>query len=136
MRLAEYGEAWSPDTLQMDSLHPQYCVSFSSNRKGETFDIDFEGTQIALFGKTDKHGGYGEIEILDQAGACVHKTSVDFYSGAPAKGLRYLSPVLAFGKYHVTITVAGANSVCETKSGIRFGSDGYDVNINGWSQFF
>lgn len=135
MSLAKYCEVWSPDTLEMNSLQPQHCVEFISNKKGESFDIDFEGTQIALFGKTDVHGGYGEIEIFDQAGTCVHKTSVDFYSGAPASGLRYFSPVLAFGKYHVKITVAGANSVCVTKSGTQFGSDGYDVNINGWSQF-
>lgn len=135
MNLAKYCEVWSPDTLEMSFLQPQYCVEFTSNRKGESFGIDFEGTQIALFGKTNVHGGYGEIEIFDQAGICVHKTSVDFYSGAPAKGLRYFSPVLTFGKYHVKITVAGANSVCVTKSGTRFGSDGYDVNVNGWSQF-
>ena len=133
MRLNAYCETWSLDTLNGEDIQPQHPAEFSSNRKGDVFTIDFEGTRAAIFGSTDTHGGYGEIEIYDREGTCVHKTSVDFYSGVPADGLRYLSPVLKSGSYRLNITVSGANSVCVTKSGTRFGSDDFYVNVTGWS---
>ncbi len=133
MRISQYRPVWSPDTLETYRPEPQNLAVFCSNLKGEHLCIDFEGTQIALFGSADSHGGYGDIEIIDEKGQCVHKTSIDFYSGVPEEGLRYRSPMLADGKYRLRLTVSGENSVCVTKNGTRYGSDDYYVRVIGWS---
>ena len=133
MRISQYRPVWSPDTLETYGMEAENSARFCSNVKGESIRIDFEGTQIALFGSADSHGGYGDLEIADEKGRCVHKTSLDFYSGVLDEGLRYLSPVLTAGKYRVKLTVSGANSVCVTKNGTRYGSDDCYVYISGWS---
>lgn len=133
MRISEYLPVWSPDTLESDEPKPQHALDFCSNIRKKEICISFCGSQIALFGNTDKHGGYGDIEIFDSRGVGVHKTSIDFYSAVSYSGLRYLSPVMPEGSYVMKITVAGENSICSTKSGTVYGSDGCYVSVTGWT---
>ena len=86
-----------------------------------------------MFGNTDRHSGYGDIEIFNEKGEIVHKTSIDFYSAVPDWGLRYVSPTLERGSYRLKLTVAGENSTCVTKNGTRYGSDDYYIRITGWA---
>ena len=132
MRIGEYLPVWSPDTLEKAAPEPEHFLAFRSNVPGEPIRIAFTGERIALFGNTDKHGGYGDIEILDEGEACVHRTSIDFYSAVPDSGIRFRSPALPFGNYTVIITVSGENSICATKSGTRYGSDDFYIELTGW----
>lgn len=133
MKISRYLPVWSPDTLEGESSAPEHLLEFCSNVRDEEISIRFQGNRIMLFGNTDSHGGYGNICIYDEKGACVHKTSIDFYSAVPDSGLRYRSPHLARGSYVARIAVAGENSVCATKSGKRYGSDDYYVRMTGWT---
>lgn len=135
MHIPEYLPVWNPDTAEKTELRPEHTWEFQSNTRGETIQTEFCGEQIALFGKTDCHGGYGEIQILDEKGAAVFQTSVDFYSAVPDTGLRFLSPKLPYGKYVLCITVSGENSVCVTKNGTRYGSDDFFLYVTGWSKW-
>ena len=81
MRISQYRPVWSPDTLETYGMEAENSARFCSNVKGESIRIDFEGTQIALFGSADSHGGYGDLEIADEKGRCVHM---------------YIRPVLIF----------------------------------------
>ena len=89
-----------------------------------------------MFGNTDRHSGYGDIEIFNEKGEIVHKTSIDFYSAVPDWGLRYVSPTLERGSYRLKLTVAGENSTCVTKNGTRYGSDDYYIRITGHQKGF
>lgn len=133
MRIDRYLPVWCPDTLESETTEPQYVLEFRSNVQGSEICTCFYGERIILFGNTDRHGGYGDISIYDEKGVCVHRTSIDFYSAVPAAGMCYRSPVLAMGSYVVKIIVSGENSVCETKSGVRYGSDDHYIYITGWT---
>lgn len=135
MRIPEYLPVWSPDTLEKTDYGAGHCVAFRSNVRNEAFRIAFAGERIALFGNTDSHGGYGDIEICDEKGGSIFRTSIDFYSAVPDSGLRFLSPALEYGRYTLCISASGANSVCMTKSGTRYGSDDFYVDVTGWSVF-
>lgn len=133
MKISRYLPVWSPDTPEGESPAPEHALDFCSNVRDEEISIRFQGNRITLFGNTDCHGGYGDISIYDEKGACVHKTSIDFYSAVPDAGLRYRSPLLPEGSYVLKLAAAGENSVCETKSGKRYGSDDYYIHITGWT---
>lgn len=133
MRIGEYLPVWSPDTLEKAVPEPEHSLAFRSNVPGESIRIAFTGERIVLFGNTDRHGGYGDIEIVDEGGACVHRTSIDFYSAVPDSGIRFRSPALPPGSYTVKITVSGENSTCVTKSGTRYGSDDFYIELTGWA---
>lgn len=64
MRIGEYLPVWSPDTLEKAVPEPEHSLAFRSNVPGESIRIAFTGERIVLFGNTDRHGGYGDIEIL------------------------------------------------------------------------
>lgn len=133
MKISRYLPAWSPDTLEEERLKPEHSLDFCSNVRDEEICISFHGRWIALFGNTDRHGGYGNISIYNKNGVRVHSGSIDFYSAVPDSGMRYRSPVLAEGTYIVRIAAAGENSVCADKSGKRYGSDDYYIRITGWA---
>lgn len=133
MRIQEYLPAWSPDTMEKADCRMEHPRAFRSNVRNEGIQVEFTGEYIALFGNTDSHGGYGNIEITDEKGASVFKTSIDFYSAVPDSGLRFLSPKLAYGRYMLRVFVSGQNSVCVTKNGTKYGSDDFYIDVTGWS---
>lgn len=133
MKITEYRQIWNPDTLSNLPIELQNSLDFCSAEKGKSISVDFHGKRIALFGITTKHGGYGEIEILDSNGVSCHKGCVDFYSLVKNQGLQYLSPELKEGSYVLKLTVAGEGGVWYSKNGTRYGSDSCDVHIIGWS---
>lgn len=136
MKIREYLPVWSPDTLEKTELAPEHALEFRSNVQGDSVQVEFTGRQIGLFGKTDRHGGYGNIEILDDKKVCAHRSSIDFYSAVPDSGIRFRSPLLAYGSYTVQVTVSGENSTCMTKNGTRYGSDDFYVELTGWRDTF
>lgn len=65
--------------------------NWSSNRKGDCLKMSFTGSCVAVVGKTDRHGGYAEVRILNDKGKLMHRSSVDFYSKVPDNAIRFIS---------------------------------------------
>lgn len=103
---------------------------FRSNRKGETFEYPFSGSQISVFGEINPHGGYARMTIVDQQGVQFFSSLVDFYCKVPDKGIRFISPQLPHGKYFLKIEVTGDRGVWYKKDGTRLGSDDCFITIN------
>ncbi len=96
------------------------CYSMTLNKDGK----------IYIKGKTCDTGGYAIVKITDKRGRVVVDTPVDFYSLAPAEGLRYISPKLAKGIYTLTVTVSDMKSNWSDKKRNIYGSKGYNVIID------
>ncbi len=133
MRIPEYLPVWSPDALVKSDYRMEHSLAFRSNVRNGGISVGYTGERIALFGNTDNHGGYGNIEITNEKGDCVFLASIDFYSAVPDSGLRFLSPKLAYGRYILRISVSGENSVCMTKNGTKYGSDDCYIDVTGWT---
>jgi hypothetical protein len=101
-----------------------------SNTKGDFVTVKFSGRQIAVFGESNAHGGYGRVIITDKSGRTVVSSPVDFYSKVPDRAIRYISPPLPQGDYTLKVEVTGENSTwSDKKMSIFYGSDDYFVNV-------
>lgn len=133
--LPEYWESWNPLTMKRDEL-PLSVVSNSSWRGEKPGDsmkylISLnENDKIYIKGSTDDKGAYAEIKITDEKGNVIVETPVDFYSLAPAHGLRYISPQLKKGRYTVTVTVSEMRPNWKDKKRSDYGSKGYEVAVD------
>jgi hypothetical protein len=104
---------------------------FVSNTKDDFITVEFSGRQIAVYGESNAHGGYGRVIITDKNGRTVVSSLVDFYSKVPDKAIRYISPRLPKGNYMLKVEVTGENSTwSDKKMSIFYGSDDYFVNID------
>lgn len=103
--------------------------NWSSNRKGDCLKMSFTGSCVAVVGKTDRHGGYAEVRILNDKGKLMHRSSVDFYSKVPDNAIRFISKKMPFDTYTIEIEVTGEQPVWYDKRKNRFGSDDYYVNV-------
>lgn len=77
--------------------------------------IEFTGSRVGITGKTNDESGYAEVRITDKEGKEIFSTYVDFYchdidvpDSNPGKrmlteGVRWMSPVLAYGDYTLTV---------------------------------
>lgn len=133
LSIPKYLSCWDPQTLQEVPLVPSRSVDFVSNSPEQHCDISFEGTEISLFGKTNREGGYAQVELLDEHGNVLHRSVVDFYSLVPFEGLRYKSPVFPCGRYTLRIIPLGKGGVWFSKNGTRFGSVDCFVRVTGFS---
>ena len=82
-----------------------------------------------LYGTTDNMSGYADITIRDQRGHKVFGGIVDFYSLVPATGIRFLSPMLAKGKYTLELRIASMKPNWTDKRRNQYGSTGHKVEI-------
>jgi hypothetical protein len=104
---------------------------FVSNTKDDFITVGFSGRQIAVYGESNAHGGYGRVIITDKNGRTVVSLLVDFYSKVPGKAIRYISPRLPKGNYTLKVEVTGENSTwSDKKMSVFYGSDDYFVNID------
>jgi hypothetical protein len=103
--------------------------SFVSNKAGDFAKVDFSGSQIAIYGESNAHSGYGRITITDENGKQVVSSLVDFYSKVPDTAIRYISPKLPKGDYMLKVEVTGENSTWSDKKRPVYGSDDYFVNV-------
>jgi len=147
LSIPEYWQCWNPETVEpvdlsqsgktIENITPRSASNWektkqgqwASNVKGSILKASFNGTQLAITGETNPHGGYAMIRILDQNGQYVSDQIVYFYSKMPDNDIRYVSPLLSKGKYDLEIEVMGINGVWYNKAGDRFGSDDYYITI-------
>lgn len=133
MNINEYYPIWSPDDGKKQLVTPNEIWSLQSNIEGDSDSISFYGNRVILFGAASKHGGYGKVEIVSDTGKIMNVSVIDFYSRIPDRGIRYVSPLFAEGRYTVKITVLGESGVWFSKDGTRYGSDDCCINIYGYS---
>lgn len=128
--IPEYWEAWDVNTCQPVTIEGNESqLVFRSNKQGESVQFSFEGSRILVYGMSDCHSGYANIQILNQGADIVHTSIIDFYSLVPDSTIRYVSPVLPQGKYTLEVEVLGENGVWTDKTKTIFGSDDYYVTI-------
>ncbi|MFT3739894.1 MAG: glycosyl hydrolase family 28 protein [Breznakibacter sp.] len=135
LSVPEYWPSWDFHTLQpvirqKKPLSLPDDKPFVSNRKGDTVQVTFNGSQIALIGETTPHGGYARVTITGKQRKIVCSSVVDFYSKVPDNGLRFISPKLPLDDYTLTVEVIGEQGVWYNKKGDRFGSNDYFVILN------
>ena len=103
---------------------------FISNMKDDSVKVKFSGSQIAIYGECNSHGGYGRVIISDGNGNTLVSSLVDFYSKVPDKAIRYISPKLPKGEHTLSVEVTGENSTwSDKKMSVFYGSDDYFVNV-------
>jgi hypothetical protein len=102
----------------------------SSHVKGSRLSVPFRGTQIAIAGETNRHGGYAQISIQNKQGEKVYSSLVDFYSKNPNRAIRFISPRLQHDEYTLVVEVTGISPVWYDKKKTKFGSDDCVVTIS------
>jgi hypothetical protein len=112
-----YSDGWQATAL---------ADGFSDHRsdvEGSSFSLEFEGSQIGLYGVARPDGGFGRVEIENDNGAII-STVIETYCAYPESSLKFLSPVLDPGTYTLTVTVLGEHFSWTTKDGTVWGSTG------------
>ena len=131
LTIPHYYEAWDPLTMQQEIVNSKklHEKKWQSQVIGDTLSIPYTGRRIALYGTTDSMSGYADITIRDQRGHKVFGGTVDFYSLVPATGIRFLSPMLAKGKYTLELRIAEMKPNWTDKRHNQYGSTGHKVEI-------
>lgn len=102
----------------------------SSNAKDANFNITFSGTQIGLYSLSGPNGGYARVTLRNSKGKMVLTTIVDMYCRYRVSSLKFMSPVLAKGKYSLTVAVMGERSNWSDKRKNDYGSTGYFISLD------
>ena len=127
LSIPEYWQSWDAkkivpvDMLKTAVYKKKYILH--SNESGKTIKTRFKGRRVALVGKTDSHGGYARVSILDDIGNEVFSSLIDFYSKVPQEGIRMITPELPYGKYVLVVKVTGERSNWSDKRKNLFGTD-------------
>ncbi|HPR32165.1 MAG TPA: family 43 glycosylhydrolase, partial [Prolixibacteraceae bacterium] len=101
-----------------------------SDVAGDSFSLEFKGTQFGIFGVARPNGGYARIELLDPTGKTILSNLIDLYCKYPESSLKFLSPVLTKGPYKLHVTVVGKHGNWYSKNGTEYGSSGNTVSVN------
>ena len=114
------------------ALAPADNFTWKGERPGDAYACRVrmgEEGRIYVKGNTSDRSAYAVVRIEDKNGKVIADTLVDFYSLAPAEGLRYISPSLGSGEYLVRIEVSDMKSNWSDKKRSIYGSKGYDVEV-------
>ncbi len=115
-----YSGEWRNDTLSV----------FSSDEKGATFSLKFEGKKIGIYGLSRPDGGYAKVVLQKENGKQVFSSIVDMYCKYPIVELKFLSPDMPSGHYTLIVSVMGTHGNWSDKSKTKFGSIGNYVSLN------
>lgn len=133
LSIANYWENWDWQAIKETTFNAdQMPLNFSSNKKGDTVTIDFEGTQILVRGRSEKAGGYAQFVLKNDHGEVIQDTTIDFYSLVSDEGQRYRSPKLSFGTYHLTVKVLAEESIWYDKRRHQYGSNDVFVSLTAY----
>jgi hypothetical protein len=102
----------------------------SSDEKGAGFTVNFTGRQIGWSGLLGPNGGYAQVEVKNSKGITVLKTLADSYAKQQTQSLLFLTPLMAKGKYTLTVTVSGEHGNWSDKKKNIYGSTGNYVSID------
>lgn len=124
-------ENWRALNLKSESLINQSSQKglwikeddiLQSNEKGSLITCTFEGQQIAIKALVNNKSGYAKVQIKDENNTNVLNTIVDFYSNVKSISQNFISPVMEFGKYTLTIEVMGEHPKWSDKRKSDYGS--------------
>lgn len=125
-----YWPVWDSESISQVSLDGiEDSLTFRSNKSGESVSYSFEGSEIIVSGTSDRHSGYAEFVIYDEADKPIHRLIIDFYSLVTDTNIKYVSPKLPNGHYTLKVSVLGEKGVWYKKDGTQFGSDDYFVTL-------
>lgn len=134
LSIPAYWQAWDASSVkQVDILKDARQLKgkpFSSNTIGDKKQTVFKGTQVAITGETNPHGGYARVTILNSKNKMVFSTLIDCYSKVKTEGIQFISPKLPKGKYTLQIEVTGDRPNWSDKRKSLYGTDDCFVNIN------
>lgn len=121
----KYSANWKTASSTKDAFSDN-----SSDVKGAFFSVNFNGSQIGLYGVARPNGGYAQVEIQDATGKTIQSNLIEMYCKYPESSLKYLSPVLKKGNYKLIVTVVGEHGNWYKKDGTEFGSTGNFVSVD------
>lgn len=128
--IPEYWPIWTSESVSQVTLKEvEDSLVFRSNKGEECVSYTFEGSQILVYGTSDRHSGYAEFFIYDDTSKLIHRSIIDFYSLVPNSNLRYVSPKFLLGRYTLKVRVMGESGVWYKKDGTQYGSDNFFVTL-------
>lgn len=147
LSIPEYWQAWDIKTLSLvDALDNGQILSLRkirseagwerrgeqlcSNLKNSVLNIPFRGTQAAIIGEANSHGGYARVSVLNKKGKTLYSSLIDFYSKYPESAIRIVTPSFTKGKYILRVEVTGISPVWTDKTKARYGSDDCLVTLD------
>ncbi len=134
LTIPNYWQAWNlKQVKEVDILKQtksKKTISFNSNKINKTFRMKFKGTQVAIVGESNPHGGYAEVKVTDKNGKVVYSSFIDLYSKKENLGIRVITPKMSLDKYKLSIKVTGERSNWSDKNGNHFGTDNCFVNVS------
>lgn len=132
--IPSYAETWRPETMMPCDIAtvPIKNTSWTGKKPGDNvkFKINLKKPgKLYIKGNTGNICPYADITIRDSEGQAVVETPIDFYSLAPASGLRYISYTLKEGNYTMEIKVSDMKPNWSDKRHTVYGSKGYHVEV-------
>jgi len=119
-QVINYVGNWQQDTLSLRS----------SDTKGASFSIHFQGTQVGFYGMARPEGGYALVRLQNSKEKTVLSSIVDMYCKYPISALKFLSPCLPKDHYTLTVTVMGEKGNWSDKRKNLYGSAGYVISLD------
>lgn len=127
LSIPKYWQAWNPQAVKpvdiLSQAKSKKPLVMNSNQKGKVVRTKFKGTYVALVGKTNAHGGYARVSVVNAKGDTLYSSLIDFYSKVEQEGIRVVTPPMPYGRYTLAVEVTGDIPTWTDKRGTRFGSD-------------
>lgn len=120
----KFSDGWTQDSLAGRFTDRQ------SNIAGAFFSLNFQGSQIGIYGIGRPDGGYAEIKIQNSTGETILSSLIDMYCKYSESSLKFLSQVLKKGQYKLIVLVVGEHGNWYRKKGTEYGSSGNYVSVN------
>ena len=134
LSIPAYWQSWNIQKMKSEDILNQaiYKKPFllNSNQAGKSVSLDFVGTHVAVVGRTDAHGGYALVSVLNHKKDTVYSSLIDFYSKVPQEGIRVITPKLSYGQYTLEIKVTGERPNWSDKRKSLYGSDDNFINAS------
>lgn len=100
-----------------------------SKEKGAALSCTFNGKQLIIYGTSNSISGYGKLTLSNEKGEEVLSTYIDFYSKYENTAIKFMSPLLNYGKYILNFEVIGTHPVWMDKAKNVYGSTDDFVTI-------
>lgn len=134
LSIPEYWQAWNPAKVEPVDIKAAAKdvkpLALHSNEVGKVVELNFKGTQVAVLGESNQHGGYAEVTVTDKKDKVLYTSLIDFYSKVSNLGIRVITPKMPKGKYKLIVKVNGDRPNWTDKEGNHFGTDDCYVNTS------
>jgi len=100
-----------------------------ANEKGAMITYPFMGRQVSINAISNKTSGYAKVVITNKNRDKIISTIIDFYSKYEYSSQKFLSPLLDYGNYTLSVEVLGEHPTWSDKRFSNYGSTGDNVVI-------